>query len=173
VGEDRCTDFGKKDGWKQESEMSKQNNQNFVQIPHARFVEMLKYKAELVRIHVLITEESYTSKASFLDGDEIPKYDPPREEEPTFSGKRITRGLYRAKDGRLIHADVQGAYNMMRKVAPKLFRGKGVEDGKAVRASLVVHPVRMVRVTPPRQGRMSPASANGSCKAESKRSREH
>src|SRR5579884_1860541 len=87
-----------------------------------------KYKAELVGIHVIITEESYTSKSSFLDGDEIPKYDPKREEKPTFSGKRITRGLYRAKDGHIIHADVQGAYNMMRKVAPKLFNSKGVED---------------------------------------------
>src|SRR6266702_3531256 len=59
--------IGKNDGWKQGIEMIKQNNQNFVQIPHARFIQMLTYKAELVGITVLITEESYTAKASFLD----------------------------------------------------------------------------------------------------------
>jgi putative transposase len=64
--------IGKNDGWKQDIEMGKRNNQNFVQIPHARFISMLTYKAELVGITVLLTEESYTSKASFLDRDPLP-----------------------------------------------------------------------------------------------------
>ena len=61
--------IGKNDGWKQETNMGKRTNQNFVQIPHARFIQMLTYKAELVGIRVEITEESYTSQASFLDCD--------------------------------------------------------------------------------------------------------
>jgi putative transposase len=66
-----------------------------------------------------------------------------------FSGKRIKRGLYRASDGRLINADINGAGNTIRKVAPDAFGLRAVEDGKAVLASLVVHPVRFV-VTPSR-----------------------
>ena len=67
------------------------NNQSFVQIPHAKLISMLMYKAELVGIKVLLTEESYTSKASFLDRDSIPVYNPECKEKPKFSGKRIKR----------------------------------------------------------------------------------
>ena len=67
------------------------------------------------------------------------------DEKYTFSGKRIQRGLYRAKDGRMINADINGAGNVIRKVAPDAFsEARAVEDGKAVLASLVVHPVRLV-----------------------------
>ena len=75
---------------------------------------------ELVGIQVRITEESYTSKASFLDADPLPIYDP-TQPKPTFSGKRVTRGLYRATDGRHINADVNGSYNIIRKVLPDAF----------------------------------------------------
>ena len=68
--------IGKNDGWKQAIGLGKRTNQNFVFVPHARFIEMLTYKAELVGIQVQITEESYTSQASFLDGDPLPVYDP-------------------------------------------------------------------------------------------------
>ena len=93
---------GKNPFWKQEAGMGRRNNQNFVQIPHARFIDMLTYKAELVGIKVGVQEESYTSKASFLDLDPIPTYKPNDETEHTFSGKRFGRRnrLYRAKDGR-------------------------------------------------------------------------
>ena len=63
---------GKNPLWKQEANMGRRNNQNFVSVPHARFIEMLTYKAELVGIRVLLTEESYTSQASFLDADPLP-----------------------------------------------------------------------------------------------------
>ena len=69
---------------------------------------MLEYKAKLAGIRFIVQEESYTSQASFLDGDPIPTYDPTREEQPVFSGKRVKRGLYRAKDGRSLNADVNG-----------------------------------------------------------------
>ena len=134
--------IGKNDGWKQEANMGKRNNQNFVQIPHARFIQMLTYKAELVGIRVIITEESYTSKASFLDRDEMPVYDPNRKEQPIFSGKRTHRGLYRAKDGTLINADCNASLNIIRKVAPDAFGSEGVEDGNG--HNPVVHPVRIV-----------------------------
>ena len=109
--------IGKNPLWKQECEMGRRNNQNFVSIPHARFIDMLTYKAALVGITVEITEESYTSKASFLDLDPIPTYKPNDEEEHFFSGKRIGKRnrLYRTKDGRKICADVNGAYNILRK----------------------------------------------------------
>ena len=67
--------IGKNPLWKQEANLGRRANQNFVSIPHARFIEMLTYKAELVGIQVIVTEESYTSKASFLDGDPLPVYD--------------------------------------------------------------------------------------------------
>ncbi len=87
--------------WKQECKMGRRNNQNFVSIPHARFIDMITYKAALVGIGVEVREESYTSQASFLDLDPIPDYKPNDEEEHVFSGKRIGRRkrLYRTKDG--------------------------------------------------------------------------
>ncbi len=124
--------------WKQHTRMGGRNNQNFVSLPHARFIEMLTYKAELVGIQVCITEESYTSKASFLDADPLPVYDPQRQESLAFSGKRVKRGLYRAANGRNIHADVNGSYNILRKVAPDAF---GI-PGQGSRGC-VVHLVRL------------------------------
>ncbi len=94
------------------------------------------YKAELVGITVKITEESYTSKASFLDRDLLPVRKPNDETKHTFSGKRVERGLYRASNGRYINADINGAGNIIRKVAPDAFGSEGVED-------FVVHPVRI------------------------------
>ncbi len=121
--------------WKQEANMGKRNNQQFVMIPHARFIAMLTYKAEIVGIQVIAGEESYTSKASFLDNDPIPTYGKVKQ-EPVFSGRRVKRGLYKAANGRMINADVNGSYNIMRKVAPDALWGKGVEDA-------VVHPIRL------------------------------
>ncbi len=134
--------IGKNDGWKQEACLGHRTNQHFVQIPHARFLQMLTYKAEMVGIRVLLTEESYTSKASFLDRDPLPKWKNGKKSEQTFSGKRMKRGLYRAKDGTLINADINGAGNIIRKVVPNAFGPKGIEDG--VGHSPVVHPVRIV-----------------------------
>jgi len=135
--------IGKNLFWKQDPTMRKTDKQHFVQLPHARFIDMLSYKAKLVGIQVIITEESYTSKASFLDLDPIPTYGK-EESEPVFSGRRVKRGMYKASDKRKINADVNGSYNIMRKASPNVFRNNGVEDGKGVLASLVVHPVRIV-----------------------------
>ncbi len=109
--------IGKNPLWKQETHMGKRNNQNFCAIPHARFIDMLTYKAALVGIQVEVREESYTSKASFLDLDPIPDYKADDEEPHVFSGKRIGRRnrLYRTKGGQKICADMNGAYNILRK----------------------------------------------------------
>lgn len=137
--------IGKNLLWKQEVELGRVNNQHFVQIPHARFIEMLTYKAELAGIRVIVQEESYTSKASFLDLDPLPIYDPKQEDKPTFSGKRVERGLYRAKRGRRIQADVNGSYNIGRKALPNSF-GQGIE-------AVAVQPVRLdVRSVNPAKG---------------------
>jgi len=130
---------GKNPLWKQEVGMGKRNNQNFVQIPHARFIDMLTYKASLVGIGVEVHEESYTSQASFLDLDPIPTYKSNDETEYTFSGRRMGRRnrLYRTKDGTIICADMNGSYNILRKSRPDAFsKAKGV-------AGYVVHPVRL------------------------------
>ncbi len=111
--------IGKSDDWKQEINLGRRNNQNFVQVPHARFVDMLKYKAEMVGIRVITTEESYTSKTSFLDGEE-----PVKQEK--YQGKRVKRGLFSASDGRLINADLNGAYQIIKKVFPNAF-AEGIE----------------------------------------------
>jgi putative transposase len=138
--------IGKNDGWKQEAHLGKRTNQNFVSIPHARLIQMLTYKAQLAGLRVVVTEESYTSKASLLDLDPLPVRDPNSgAESPTFSGKRVTRGLYRASTGQVLNADINGSGNIIRKVAPDAFQQvEGVEDGNTMFASLVVHPVRIV-----------------------------
>jgi len=128
---------GKNPFWKQEVEMGQKNNQQFVQIPHARFIKMLTYKAKLVGIQVILQEESYTSKASFLDRDPLPTYAPGRKEKPQFRGKRQKRGLYRASDGRRIHADVNGSYNVLRKAFPNSF-GQGIEAPAVVPRRLAI-----------------------------------
>ena len=131
--------IGKNPLWKQEASMGRRNNQNFVSIPHARFIDMLAYKAALVGIQVEVREESYTSKASFLDLDPIPDYRPNDDTEHVFSGKRIGRRkrLYRTKDGRKICADINGAYNILRKSRPDAFsEAKGI-------AAYVVQPIRL------------------------------
>ena len=133
--------IGKNPLWKQEVNNGRRNNQNFVCIPHARFIDMISYKAALVGIRVEVNEESYTSKASFLDLDEIPVYDPNHKEQHVFSGKRVgpRQRLYRSKDGCKICADVNGAYNILRKCRPNAFVDA---DAKGV-AGYVVHPVRL------------------------------
>jgi hypothetical protein len=107
--------IGKNPLWKQDVQLGKRNDQQFVQIPHARFIDQLTYKARLVGIQVKLQEESYTSKASFLDNDPLPTYQADRVEQPVFSGKRIARSWYRASDGTVLHADINGSYNILRK----------------------------------------------------------
>ena len=107
--------IGNNSGWKNGINLGRRNNQNFVNIPYTKFINQLTYKCQLLGITVITREESYTSKASFLDYDEIPNYKD--EVKPKFSGRRIKRGLYKSTT-RKINADVNGAYNIMVKENP-------------------------------------------------------
>ena len=105
--------IGKNNNWKQNLPFGKKVKQRFAYLPYETFIKQLQYKCKLRRVTVITQEESYTSKASFLDNDDIPVYG--EAENPKFSGRRIKRGLYHAGNGRLINADVNGSYNILRK----------------------------------------------------------
>lgn len=115
--------IGYNQGWKQDINIGKKSNQNFVSIPFYKFISMLEYKCRLQGIEVVRQEESYTSKCSFLDNEEICKHE-------KYLGKRIKRGLFKNNSGKLINADLNGSYNIMRKVVPHF---KGIEG-------VAVHP---------------------------------
>ena len=119
--------IGKNDNWKQEANMGKKNNQNFVQIPHFKLIQMLQYKAETEGITVKLQQESHTSKCSFLDSEPICH-------QETYKGVRFTRGLFRSENGTILNSDVNGAYNIIRKAIPDAF-AKGIEG-------VGLHPIR-------------------------------
>ena len=106
--------IGHNSGWKQSVNTGKRNNQNFVQLPFNTLIQQIKYKAEENGINVMIHEESHTSKCSFLDNETI-------EHHETYMGKRISRGTFRSANGTLIHADLNGSYNIIKKAIPEAF----------------------------------------------------
>ncbi|BAZ50769.1 hypothetical protein NIES4103_33860 [Nostoc sp. NIES-4103] len=133
--------IGKNQQWKTHLNLGKRTNQNFIHIPHARFIEMLIYKLYRVGITVVVGEESYTSKASFIDWDIIPTFDRNTKIKHTFSGLRVARATYVSAYGFKIHADVNGAFNIGRKCNPD-----GFDCLKSIlrdRGCLVVHPRRI------------------------------
>jgi IS605 OrfB family transposase len=110
-------------GWKQNINIGKVNNQKFVQIPHWQLKSKLSALCERYGIEFREQEESYTSKASALDGDELPTYNADSPKKYKFSGKRVKRGLYRSAQGHLINADCNGAWNIGRKSKHEGFAG--------------------------------------------------
>lgn len=120
--------IGNNKEWKQKSTMSKSVNQSFVGIPHMRFIEMVQYKAQNAGLNVILTEESYTSGTSFLDNENPVKAD-------YNKARRIHRGLFISNNGIKINADVNGAYQIMKKVFPNAY-ADGIEDA-------ALHPVRV------------------------------
>ena len=106
--------IGHNKNWKDKINIGKVNNQNFVNIPFNKVINIIKYKLEDHGIKCIEQEESYTSKASFLDNDNIPTFNEVNEKH-TFSGKRITRNLYQTKNNQIIDADLNGALNIMKK----------------------------------------------------------
>lgn len=120
--------IGLNKGWKQESNMGKIANQNFVSLPYDLFIKQIQYKAENFGINVILTEESYTSGTSFLDC-EFPckeNYDRTR---------RFERGLFMSNEGVVINSDVNGAYQILKNVFPDAF-ANGIEG-------VGLHPVRI------------------------------
>lgn len=123
--------IGKNKNWKQDISIGKKNNQNFVNIPHARFIEMIKYKCELEGISVILTDESYTSKCSFIDNEKIGKH-------KIYLGMREKRGLFISKEKRKINADLNGSLNILKKVFPNCF-ANGIEG---LLVSPLVHTIK-------------------------------
>jgi len=111
--------IGHNNGWKQSANMGRINNQNFVQIPFNTLINHIKYKAEEAGIQVIIQDEEHTSKCSFLDNESIEHHD-------EYMGKRIKRGIFRSKDGILMHADLNAVYNIIKKAVPEAF-ADGIE----------------------------------------------
>lgn len=111
--------FGWNKGQKDSANMGKKTNQKFVQVPTARLKDRIAQLCEQYGIRFVETEESYTSKASFLDSDLLPTFGAkPEGWQP--SGKRVKRGLYRSSNGTKINADCNGSANIIRKVAATL-----------------------------------------------------
>ena len=113
------------------SHIGKQNNQNFVNIPYGQLRSKLEYLCTLNGIVFVKQEESYTSKSSFWDKDDIPVYNADNPREYQFSGKRVHRGQYKTASGKTINADVNGALNIMRKssvVDMNILYGRGEVD---------------------------------------------
>ena len=108
--------IGKNKQWKTEINIGKRNNQAFVNIPHARFIQMIQYKCKLVGIEVIVTEESYTSKCSFIDNEEM-------KHQEEYLGVRKHRGLFISKNKIKINADCNGSGNIIRKEFPNAFAG--------------------------------------------------
>ena len=100
---------GHNDGWKHEVNIGKRNNQNFAYIPFDNFISMLKYKSERQGLRFIIVNESHTSKCSSYDLEEVCHHD-------NYVGKRVKRGLFKTKEGIFLNADINGSYNIMRKV---------------------------------------------------------
>ncbi|MCV3217083.1 transposase [Plectonema radiosum NIES-515] len=133
--------IGKNEQWKTRLNLGKRTNQNFTQIPHAKFIEMLTSKLVRVGITVKVAEESYTSKSSAIDWDIIPTYQPNKKIKHIFSGRRVERAWYVSADGLKIHADVNASFNIGRKSNPE-----GFDSIKSIlrdRGCQVVHPRRI------------------------------
>lgn len=111
--------FGWNEGNKNGADMGRKNNQEFIQIPTARLKQRIKELCEEYGIQFVETEESYTSLASFLDGDILPTFGE-KVEGWKPSGRRIKRGMYRTAAGLLINADANGAANILKKVSTQL-----------------------------------------------------
>ncbi|WXG40400.1 MAG: transposase [Candidatus Freyarchaeum deiterrae] len=120
--------LGHNRNWKQNSNLGRRNNQNFVQIPFNKLISQIQYKAGEVGITVIEQEEDHTSKCSFLDGEPVQHFD-------KYAGNRTSRGLFRSSKGIIINADVNAAYNIVRKAFPDAF-ADGIEG-------VGLHPVRM------------------------------
>lgn len=100
---------GYNEEWKENINLGKKNNQSFVNIPFYTLIKQLEYKCKLEGINFILTEESYTSKCSFLDNEEVCKHD-------NYLGERVKRGLFKSKEGKLINADLNGSLNILKKV---------------------------------------------------------
>jgi len=120
--------IGHNEGWKQGIALGRRTNQNFVQVPYGMLIQQLSYKAQEKGIEMMVPDEAHTSKCSFLDGEAVEHHD-------EYAGRRFSRGLFRSAQGRVINANVNGGYNILKKAVPNAF-SNGIEGVR-------VHPVRL------------------------------
>jgi putative transposase len=127
--------------------LGKKTNQNFVNLSLGQFIDKLGYKLGQHGITLEVADESYTSKASFVDGDKMPsRYNPKTKKKRVFSGRRVKRGLYKSQDGTDVNADANGAYNILRKNDREFSFEKLVKKvGASVREWL--HPTERIFIT--------------------------
>ena len=107
--------IGYNQSFQNKTNLGRKNNQIFTQLPFGKIREKLEYLCKRYNINYILQEESYTSKASFFDNDELPIYNADNPQTYEFSGKRIKRGLYQTKNNYLFNADCNGALNILRK----------------------------------------------------------
>lgn len=107
--------IGYNQSFQSKANLGGKNNQIFTQLPFGKIREKLEYLCKRYNINYILQEESYTSKASFFDNDELPIYNADNPQTYEFSGKRIKRGLYQTKNNYLFNADCNGALNILRK----------------------------------------------------------
>lgn len=100
--------IGHNKDWKQEVEMGKRNNQNFVSIPYSLLINMLRYKIEEKGGVLVELNEAYTSKCSFLDNEQVCKHE-------FYKGKRVSRGLFLSSDKKALNADINGSLNILKR----------------------------------------------------------
>lgn len=118
---------GYNEGWKQHCNMGKRNNQNFVNVPFQRLVSQLCYKAELLSIAVVQVNADHTSKCSFLDNEAIEYHETYVGQRGVYINGTVCRGLFKTQTGKVINADVNGAYNILRKAFPEAVNTDGIE----------------------------------------------
>ena len=121
---------GHNKNWKQDANMGKRNNQNFVSIPYNKFIQQLQYKCENFGITCIVTEESYTSKIDHLSMEEMHK-------QENYLGKRVKRGLFKSSKNKVINADLNGAIGILRKVISES------EFEKIADRGFVINPVKI------------------------------
>ena len=106
---------GYNQSFQNKANLGRKINQIFTQLPFGKIREKLEYLCKRYNINYILQEESYTSKASFFDNDDLPIYNMDNPQTYEFSGKRVKRGLYQTKDGYRFNADCNGALNILRK----------------------------------------------------------
>ncbi|MCD5452108.1 RNA-guided endonuclease InsQ/TnpB family protein [Lactobacillus delbrueckii] len=130
--------IGKNNTWKRSVNMGKKNNQNFIGLPHQQMINMIRYKANMVGITVICTNESYTSQTSALDGEK-PCWNngnkSRKKQGLSPANRRIHRGMFRSNKGLLVNADINGAMQIVRKVFPNVSFANGIVDA-------VLHPAK-------------------------------
>ena len=125
--------IGKNERWKQSISTGQPNNHNSVEIPDG-LIEMIGYKCQLERNAIVVTEETYSSKASALNCDRLPQFG---DAVPKFSDRKVKRRLYETASGKSLNADINGSLNIIPKVFPKALTAEGMVSAAVARLKVL------------------------------------